>query len=59
MAFCSSRVASNQVATSRRGTISVCPGDTGKPSRMAKASAFDATWTQREDRFALHRVSKP
>lgn len=37
IASCSSRVASNQSRTTRRVTISVCPGDTGCRSRNANA----------------------
>jgi hypothetical protein len=43
IAACSAGFASNHVRTSRRGITRVCPGDTGKPSSIAKASAFDAT----------------
>ena len=46
MAAFSSADASNQVATSRNGTTSVCPGLTGKPSRIANARAFCATQSE-------------
>jgi len=43
IATCSSRVASNQVATCRRGIRSVCPSLTGKPSSIATTRSLDQT----------------
>ena len=43
IAALSASVAENQSATTRRVTMRVCPGETGKRSRIANASSFEAT----------------